>query len=231
MHLADQIMFSTRHRLLVGVALVLALMFWAGRTLLPGWQLFWQQNFASAQLREAAVWLPDFQVDIDALPVVADLANLSGLTFDPERRTLFAITNSHPEIIELSLDGRVLRRIPVVGLEDPEAIEYLAPSLYVVADDPMRDDALPLKDLSSLHFDAASGHLMALSDESRQIVELDRQGRPVSRLILRGGRHGLQASVPQAEGMAMDDQGRLYVVSEPNLFYRFARPHSAGSEG
>lgn len=313
MHLADQIMFPARHRLLLaGAALLLALMFWAGRTLLPGWQLFWQQNFAPAQLREGAVWLPDFQVDIDALPVAADLANLSGLTFDPERRTLFAITNSHPEIIELSLDGQVLRRIPVAGLEDPEAIEYLAPSLYVVADerkqalfavridaqtsrldfsgipelaigigrngnkgfeglaydhrqgrlfvakerdprriyeiegfpalpgastglrvadDPMRDDALPLKDLSSLHFDAASGHLLALSDESRQIVELDRQGRPVSRLSLRGGRHGLQATVPQAEGMAMDDQGRLYVVSEPNLFYRFTRPYSAGSGG
>ncbi|MBW6114298.1 SdiA-regulated domain-containing protein, partial [Pseudomonas aeruginosa] len=39
-------------------------------------------------------------------------------------------------------------------------------------------------------------------------------------LTLRGGNHGLTDDVPQAEGLAMDDRGSLYVVSEPNLFYR-----------
>ncbi len=38
-----------------------------------------------------------------------------------------------------------------------------------------------------------------------------------------GGNHGLTDDVPQAEGLAMDDRGSLYVVSEPNLFYRFSR--------
>jgi uncharacterized protein YjiK len=33
----------------------------------------------------------------------------------------------------------------------------------------------------------------------------------------------LKESVGQAEGLTRDDAGNLYVVSEPNLFYRFRK--------
>ncbi|MDF5994105.1 SdiA-regulated domain-containing protein [Pseudomonas aeruginosa] len=96
-----------------------------------------------------------------------------------------------------------------------------------VVDDPGRDKRLFVRDLSSLQFDEGTGHLLALSDESRLVVELDTDGEPVSTLSLLRGMHGLKRSVPQAEGVAMDDRGVLYLVSEPNLFYVFSKDEPA----
>ena len=298
--------FALRHRLLtlLGVGLALAALGVAGRdSAAPGaWP--WEAQ-ASVGRPAAGVGLPGYKVQIEALPIAGVASDISGLTYDPDRRSLFAITNKQTEIIELSLRGEVLRRLPVTGLDDPEAIEYVAPGRYVVADErsqtlvelqideaaksvdatsarrlgigierngnkgfeglaydrtgdrlfvakekrPLRiyevngfvsqagagerplhisthaerDAGLPVRDLSSLHFHAPSGHLLLLSDESRVIVELDTQGRPRDKMSLGKGQHGLQKRVPQAEGLAMDGEGRLYVVSEPNLFYMFAR--------
>lgn len=232
--------------------------------------------------------------------------NVSALTYDPVRKSLFTVTNKQPEMVELSLDGHIVRRIPLVGFGDAEAIEFIEENTYVITDEyeqrlikvkindttrelnaadaeqltlginqsgnkgfeglaydsagkrlfvakerdpmliyevrgfphdnpkqpyathvvtnPRRDARLFVRDLSSLQFDERSGHLLALSDESKLLLELDINGRPFSTLSLKKGRHGLEKSVPQAEGVAMDDAGTLYVVSEPNLFYVFKKP-------
>ena len=276
------------------------------------WHLFdlasfqWQEWRNTAELRQGALWLPDYQVEIEARPI-AGLENVSALTFDPDRRSLFSVTNKNTELLELSLQGEVLRRIPSTGLGDAEAVEYISQGIYVISDekrqrlfrvhvdqhtrwldaadseqltlgldshgnngheglaydavgkrlfiakerDPLRiltvtgfphegygvqqevrvegnyqrDRELFVRDLSALQFDAHTGHLLAVSDESRVILELDITGRPISSMFLWRGLHGLKRGVPQAEGLAIDDQGVLYLVSEPNLFYRFAKPH------
>src|SRR5690606_38081110 len=259
----------------------------------------WQHG---AQWREQSLWLGDYRVAIEAKPI-AEIRDVSALTFDPDRRTLFSVTNKPAKVVELSLQGDLLRTIDLEGFGDPEAIEYVAPGTYVIADereqrlvkvriddatrvlaaadfqqlslgigrngnkgfeglaydaanqrllvakerdpvrifevlgfphveegkplalqvntDPKRDARLFVRDLSSLDFDAATGHLLALSDESRLVIELNAQGKPISTLSLLRGQHGLKRSVPQAEGMAMDDEGNLYLISEPNLFYVF----------
>ncbi|SDG54707.1 Uncharacterized protein YjiK [Pseudomonas benzenivorans] len=79
------------------------------------------------------------------------------------------------------------------------------------------------RDLSSVHYDERTGHLALLSDESKLLMELDGRGKLISFRSLLGGFAGLQDSVPQGEGMTFDDRGNLYLVSEPNLFYRFQR--------
>ncbi|MEX5506975.1 SdiA-regulated domain-containing protein [Pseudomonas putida] len=293
-------------RLFLALAVIgLLLLGWAGqefRLFERGWfnlKTWWQPA-------EQSIGLDRYRVVVEAQPVEGLDDDISALTYDPDRKTLFTVTNARSELIELSLDGRILRRIPLTGFGDPEAVEYVGPNSYVITDerqqrlirirleddtmfldagdaeqlslgiglngnkgfeglaydsagkrlfvakerDPMliyevhgfphdnpekpyavhvvqdrkRDSRLFVRDLSSLQFDERSGHLLALSDESRLVLELDVDGRPLSTLSLRKGFQGLQATVPQAEGIAMDEAGTIYLVSEPNLFYVFKQP-------
>ena len=288
--------------LLILVALLLVAQQW--RLLERGWFMVQEWRHA-AEWRDKSIWLPEYRATLQALPIEGLSDDVSALTYDPDRRSLFTVTNKNPEIIELSLDGKIVRRVPLVGFGDPEAIEYISPGLYVITDerqqrlfrvhlsddtqfvdaaeseqlslgiglngnkgfeglaydaanhrlfaakerdpvsiyeihgfphtnpdkpftvhvveDPKRDARLFVRDLSSLQYDEGSGHLLALSDESRLVIELNSDGRPISTLSLLRGQHGLDKSVPQAEGVAMDNQGRLYLVSEPNLFYVFEK--------
>lgn len=292
---------SPSRRWVLALCLILAMMF-VMSILMPRIMLDWLHFGADETQRENSIWLPAYHADIEARALDGIKDDLSGLTYDPDRNTLFAVTNAQPEIIELSLNGDVLRRILVHGLSDPEAIEYVGPGRYVVTDEqrqalveihidadtqsieagsarqlmigigrngnkgfeglaydqagarlfvakerdpqriytvrgfpfsgsaaleisdyPVRDTALPGSDLASLYFHASSGHLLALSEESGRLFELDTHGKVLSSLSLDAGRSGLQRSIPQAEGVTMDAQGNLYLVSEPNLFYRFVR--------
>ncbi len=267
-----------------------------------GWFAFnaWRMG---TEWQQRSLWLPAYDVVVEGRPLPG-VENVSALTYDPDRKTLFTVTNQDTELIELSLAGAILRRIPLVGFGDTEAVEYISRGLYVisderrqrlykvrvdddtqrldaadskhlslgigrsgnlgfeglawdpdggrlfvakekpvriyeirgfpamgpeqdfaidVSDDPKRDRRLFVRDVSSLQYDRRTGHLLALSDESRLVVELDTAGRPISTLSLSRGSHGLKESVPQAEGVAMDDAGTLYLVSEPNLFYVFRK--------
>ena len=253
-----------------------------------------------------AINLGDYRAVLQGRVIEGLEDNVSALTYDPVRKSLFTVTNKNPELVELSLDGRIVRRIKLTGFGDAEAIEFIDENTYVITDEytqrlikvkideatrelnaadaeqltlgispsgnkgfeglaydsagkrlfvakerdpmliyevhgfphfnpeksyavhvinnPKRDAGMFVRDLSSLQYDERSGHLLALSDESRLILELDVDGRPLSTMSISGGRQGLKKTVPQAEGIAMDDDGTLYMVSEPNLFYVFKKP-------
>lgn len=80
-----------------------------------------------------------------------------------------------------------------------------------------------MRDFSSLAIDPRTGHLLVLSDASRMLIELDAQGDPVSFISLSRGLNGLARSIKQAEGVAIDARGTIYIVGEPNLFYVFEK--------
>jgi len=160
-----------------------------------------------------------FRVELDEQTVVIDAAQASQLSLGIGRNG-----NKGFEGLAYDMAGG---RLFVAKERNPVRIYEIAGFPYV-ADAPAvhineHQARLFVRDLSSLQFDERSGHLLALSDESRLVVELDGSGQPLSSLALDAGKHGLEHDVPQAEGIAMGPDGTLYVVSEPNLFYVFSK--------
>lgn len=261
--------------------------------------LWVKESFESTAERSESVWLPDYQVDIDAKPLSGmDDDEASDVAFNPQTRTLFAVMGKNPILVELSLEGDVLRKIPLNGWNNPEGVAVLEDGNLAITDerlhdltvvkvdaqttalnhddfpsydlgpsvksnkgfeavawDPLRQrliigeerppklytwstdgrsplqgdkqslpsDELDLRNLSALGVDPRTGHLLVLSADSNMLLELDEQGQQVSFMTLLGGFNGLEDTIPRAEGVAMDDKGNLYMVSEPALFYRFKK--------
>ncbi|PSS50168.1 SdiA-regulated domain-containing protein [Pseudomonas sp. BBP2017] len=279
---------------IIGYGVAIA-MHWDDRGL-----LWLQERFESPAEQQASIWLPDYQVDIDAkvLPGMED-DEASDLTYNPASKTLFAVMGKNPFLVELNLEGDVLRKMPLVGWSNPEGVAALEggrlaivderdhsltivtltadtrslniadfpqydlgpsenqnkafeaiawdprqqrivlgeerpPALFTWGSDghsplagdkqPLLNEELDLRNLSALGIDPRTGHMLVLSADSNMLLELDETGEQVSFMTLLGGFNGLSKRIPRAEGVAMDDNGTLYIVSEPNLFYRFKKP-------
>jgi uncharacterized protein YjiK len=231
---------------------------------------------------------------------MGDKVNCSGITFNPESKSLFVVANSPTEIYELGMDGKIKRTIALTGFDDTEDIAFVSKrtfgileeergnfclvdidsnttsvayksavkflvdavgdnvGLEGVAYDPIQDRFFVVKeksprriyafkrpttgrasaitkpwdieavyfgckDLSGVFCHTGAGHLLILSDESKCVVEATLNGKEIARLSLKAGSAGLNASVPQPEGITMDEEGDLYICSEPNLLYVFSK--------
>ena len=86
-------------------------------------------------LSEQSMALNDYQVVLEAKVIDGLDDDVSALTFDPVRNSLFTVTNKNSELIEMSLDGRILRRIALIGFGDPEAVEFISADTYVISDE------------------------------------------------------------------------------------------------
>ena len=271
------------------------------------WAMHWDdrgvlwvvERFESPAKRQASVWLPDYRAVIDAklLPGM-EKDEASDLSYNPQTKTLFSVMGKNPFLVELTLQGDVLRKMPLNGWNNPEGVTVMENGLMAVVDErqhsltivkvdasttalnkadfpsydlgPSKDQnkafegvtwdkrnqqfvlgeerppalftwksdgsqtlvgdkqklantKLDMRNLSALAIDPRTGHLLALSAESHLLLELDEKGEPVSFMTLLGGFNGLKNTIPRAEGVTLDESGNLYMVSEPNLFYRFEK--------
>ena len=261
--------------------------------------LWVMERFESPAERQESVWLPDYRAVIDAklLPGMEE-DEASDLSYDPQTKTLFAVMGKNPFLVELTLQGDVLRKMPLVGWGNPEGVTVMGNGLLAITDErkhvlsivkvdadtrelniasfPKYDlgpsknqnkafeaivwdtrnqqlllgeerppalfswksdgsqtlkgdkqkqssDELDIRNLSALAIDPRTGHTLVLSADSHLLLELDEKGEQVSFMTLLGGFNGLKKTIPRAEGVTMDEAGTLYMVSEPNLFYRFEK--------
>ncbi|BFM17028.1 SdiA-regulated domain-containing protein [Maricurvus nonylphenolicus] len=241
-----------------------------------------------------------------AEPVVIDSVahNASGITYNPDTNTLFAVVNNPEILLELTLEGELLRKIPLEGFHDTEGLTYLGEGRYAVTEetrrsiviidtldglevlerDMYRSIAIPFAftkhnrgfegitvdpqtgslfvvnekrprsllqvdglldptqlginfsipwdmesrtlgntDLAGLQFLSQTNHLLILSEESKRVTEVDIEGNTYGYLDLDSGDAGLNEAIEQPEGVTVDADGDLYILSEPNLLYRFSR--------
>ena len=257
------------------------------------------ERFQSPAKRQESIWLPDYRAVIDAkvLPGM-EKDEASDLAYDPQTKTLFSVMGDKPFLVELTLQGDVLRKMPLVGWSNPEGVTAMGNGLLAIVDernhllsivkvdadtrelniadfpkydlgpsknqnkafeavawDPRKQqlllgeerppalfgwnsdgsqtltgdkqkiasDELDIRNLSALAIDPRTGHTLVLSADSHLLLELDEKGEQVSFMTLLGGFNGLKKTIPRAEGVTMDEAGTLYMVSEPNLFYRFEK--------
>lgn len=257
------------------------------------------ERFESPAEQKESIWLPDYRVVVDAksLPGM-EKDEASDLAYNPQTKTLFSVMGKNPFLVELSLQGEVLRKMPLVGWSNPEGLTVMENGLMAIIDErqhmlsivkvdadtrelnianfpkydlgPSKDqnkafeaitwdpraqqlllgeerppalftwksdggqtlkgdkqklasDELDIRNLSALATDPRTGHLLVLSADSHLLLELDEKGEQVSFMTLLGGFNGLKNTIPRAEGVTMDEAGTLYMVSEPNLFYRFEK--------
>lgn len=102
--------------------------------------------FVALALR--AVWprTAEKLVEIHAPRAVAHVSkNLSGLTWNQESGTLFAVTNSPQYLLELTPEGMLLRRVALRGFKDTEGVTHIKGRRFALVEE--RRGALCLIDL------------------------------------------------------------------------------------
>jgi len=135
--------------------------------------------------------------------------NIEGVSWDDNNQRLLVVKERDPKNV-----------ISIKGFVDADVT---TPPNIVIKNEITLDSAIKwsLRDLSSVTYHSRTDKLLFLSDESKMIKEYDENGKAIGALALWRGFHGLHHNVPQAEGIAVGNDDRIFIMSEPNLLYVF----------
>ncbi len=141
------------------------------------------------------------------LPGISNNEGLEGVTYNPDTESYYAVKEKSPRRLfrynGTSISPNLLPTCEIqansFGMSDVSDVFHLA---------------MP-SGLSNLE---VSDKILILSDESNRAVEIDDNCNLYSTLFL-------PSSGTQHEGITMDNNGTIYVVSEPNMLYIFENPN------
>ncbi|AFY00443.1 hypothetical protein Bdt_0736 [Bdellovibrio bacteriovorus str. Tiberius] len=142
------------------------------------------------------------RADVQLMQLPAPLKNnmgLEGVCYSKNRNVLFAVQEKKPKRIfewNRPTHGNDILDSTALGLKEPFDTERLLKHV--------------MSDLSACVYDDANDQLLLLSHESSRVMRVNRQGQAVSTL-------DLPAVAQQYEGMTFAKDGKLIVVSEPNI--------------
>jgi uncharacterized protein YjiK len=146
------------------------------------------------------------------LGTAAGNAGLEGITYDPSTGGFIAVKEALPQgVFQTGIDFAA--GTATNGSATTEnSVNLFDPALAGLLD---FADVFALSNVPTLSASADSSHLLLLSQESGRIVNIDRSGH-VSSAVTIVSDPGNPLDVPgqQHEGLAMDANGFLYVVSE-----------------
>ena len=126
---------------------------------------------------------------------------LEGITYNQQSNSIFFVNERPQKLL------KVVSWTPMSGFKKVETVNSFTAELL-------------LKDYSAVTDSGQS--LLLLSDQSSRLLELDYDGRVKARFDLLADEAG-DSSLNQPEGIAMDTQKNIYVVSEPNLLYVYKK--------
>ena len=216
--MAPPIAFLLRPLVLLGVVLLIGAgglihyLHWENRI------SFWfKEQGATADERDASIWLPGYRAVLQGKPLVGlEEDETSGLTFNPVTGTLFTVTGKHPLLVELSVQGDVLRRIELVGFADPEGVEVMGDgrisivdersrqlTIFELAEDDTRIDARELPRFDLGFAEAGNKGFEGIGwDERHQRLILARERSPMGLFSVPfpevGGAAGVMTPLPSA---------------------------------
>jgi len=144
------------------------------------------------------------RIGLEVGPV--DNNGLEGLALDPNAQRFWVVREKKPRgVYTLPVYDRVVEHAELAQPWDAQR------------------HPRAVTDLAGVYLHRATGHVLVLSQESGCVVECTQRGRELSRLMLQAASAGLEQKIPHPEGLTMDEQGRLYICSEPDLFYVFEK--------